>query len=265
MKGLSSAERLLKDLGVNDPKEIDLEAVAWTLGARVKYRPLDGCEACITGDTQRAIITVNSRRPRRRRRFSIGHELGHWQHHRGRILVCRADDIGRGRRNASTAERTADSYAADLLMPAYLFRPVTRAYPKLDFATVRAVADIFDASYTATAIRLVETGHAYALLICHGRDGRKWFTSTPGVPERWFPRKDLDEESSAADVLSGRAGDNAGLTKIGADAWFDRAEAGKYEVLEQTISIGSDEILSLVILADEEMLEETESFRTRRR
>ena len=97
MKGLSPAERLLKDLGVNDPKEIDLEAVAWTLGARVKYRPLDRCEACITGDMERAIITVNSRSPRRRRRFSIGHELGHWQHHRGRILVCRSDDIGRGR------------------------------------------------------------------------------------------------------------------------------------------------------------------------
>jgi hypothetical protein len=261
MKGLTAAERLLKELGVTDPKEIDLEAIAWTLGARVKYRPLDGCEACITGDTERAIISVNCRNPRRRRRFSIGHELGHWQHHRGRILVCRADDIGRGRRNASPAERTADAYAADLLMPAYLLKPVARAYPKLDFATVRAIADLFDASYTATAIRLVETAHAYALLVCHGPEGRKWFTSTPGVPERWFPRKDLDDDSSAPDVLSGRTNDDAGLRRVGADAWFDRAEAGKYEVLEQTISIGSDEILSLVVIADEEMLEEIDSLR----
>jgi Zn-dependent peptidase ImmA (M78 family) len=265
VKGLSPAERLLKDLGVNDPKEIDLEAVAWTLGARVKYRPLDRCEACISGDMERAIITVNSRSPRRRRRFSIGHELGHWQYHRGRILVCRSDDIGRGRRNASPPERIADAYAADLLMPAYLFKPAARAYPKLDFTTVRALADVFDASYTATAIRLVEIGHAYAVLVCHGREGRKWFTSTPGVPERWFPRKDLDEESSAPDILSGRTGDDAGLRKIGADAWFDRTEAGRYEVLEQTISVGSDEILSLIVIGDEEMLEETESFSARRR
>ena len=224
-----------------------------------------GCEARITGDPERAIITVNSRRLRRRRRSSIGHELGHWQHHRGRILVCRANDIGRGRRNASPAERTADSYAADLLLPAYLFKPVARAYPKLDFATVQVIADIFDASYTATAIRLVETGHAYALLVCHGREGRKWFTSTPGVPDRWFPRKDLDNESSAPDVLSGRAGDDAGLRKIGADAWFDRIEAARYEALEQTISVGTDEILSLIVIGDEEMLEDTESFSARRR
>lgn len=265
MKGLAPAERLLKELGVTDPKEIDLEAIAWTLRARVRYRPLDGCDACITGDTERAIITVNSRSPPRRRRFSIGHELGHWQQHRGRILVCRADDIGRGRRNASTAERTADAYAADLLMPAYLFKPVARAYSKLDFATVRAIADVFDASYTATAIRLVETGHAYALLVCHGREGRKWFTSTPGVPERWIPRKDLDEGSRAPDVLSGRVGDDAGLRKIGADAWFDRTEAGRYDVLEQTISVGTDEILSLIVIGDEEMLEDIESFQARRR
>lgn len=250
---------------MTDPKEIDLEAVAWTLGARVKYRPLDGCEACITGDSERAIITVNSRSPRRRRRFSIGHELGHWQHHRGRILVCHADDIGRGRRNASPAERIADAYAADLLMPACLFKPVARAYPRLDFATARAIANVFDASYTATVIRLVETAHAYAVLVCHGPEGRKWFTSTPGVPERWFPREDLDDESSAPDVLSGRTGDDAGLRKIGADAWFDRAEAGRYEVLEQTISVGSEEVLSLVVIADEAMLEETESFWPRRR
>jgi hypothetical protein len=48
VKGLTPAERLLKDLGVTDPKEIDLEAVAWTLGARVKYRPLDGCAPTIS-------------------------------------------------------------------------------------------------------------------------------------------------------------------------------------------------------------------------
>lgn len=264
MKGLTTAERLLKELGVTDPKEIDLEAVAWTLGARVKYRSLDGCEACITGDTERAIITVNSRSPRRRRRFSIGHELGHWQHHRGRILVCRAEDIGSGRRNASVAERTADAYAADLLMPAYLFKPVARAYPRLDFATVRAIADVFDASYTATAIRLVETGHAYAVLICHGRGGRKWFTGTPGVPERWFPRKDLDGDSSAPNILSGRTVDDATPRKIGADAWFDGPEASHYDVLEQTISVGSDEILSLVVITDEAMLEERDTFSRRR-
>jgi hypothetical protein len=177
------AELLLRNLGVTEPKDIDLEAIAWTLGVRIKYRPLDGCEACIAGDAERAIITVNSRSPRRRGRYSIGHELGHWKHHRGRVLVCRAEEIGRGGKKDAPAERAADAYAADLLMPGYLFRPIARAHPKLDFKTVRAIAD----------------------------------------------------------------------------AWFDRGEAARYDVEEQTIRTGHAEVLTLVLIREEEMLEEREA------
>lgn len=46
---LSPAEQLLQDLGVTEPKEIDLEAIAFHVNARIRYRPLDGCEACIVG------------------------------------------------------------------------------------------------------------------------------------------------------------------------------------------------------------------------
>ena len=58
---LTAAERLLQDLGVSEPGEIDLEAIAYHLNARVQYKPLDGCEARIVGAGDRAIITVNNR------------------------------------------------------------------------------------------------------------------------------------------------------------------------------------------------------------
>lgn len=63
------AEIILKRLGITDPREIDLEAIAWHLGVRVRYRPLDRCEARIIGCGDRAVITVNSHSGRRRRRF----------------------------------------------------------------------------------------------------------------------------------------------------------------------------------------------------
>ncbi len=43
----SAPERLLRSLGIERPEEIDLEAVAWSVGAKVKYRPLKSCEARI--------------------------------------------------------------------------------------------------------------------------------------------------------------------------------------------------------------------------
>jgi hypothetical protein len=38
---LRPAERILLELGIERPPDIDLEAIAWTLGAMVKYRTLD--------------------------------------------------------------------------------------------------------------------------------------------------------------------------------------------------------------------------------
>ena len=44
--------------------------------------------------------------------------------------------------------------------------------------------------------------------------------------------------------------------RIGAEAWFDRWEAQKYDVYEQTVRTGDHEILTLVLITDSRMLEE---------
>jgi hypothetical protein len=44
--------------------------------------------------------------------------------------------------------------------------------------------------------------------------------------------------------------------KIGADAWFDRRDADRFEVYEQTIRTGPDETLTLVVISDPKMLED---------
>lgn len=253
---MTPAEKVLQDLGVTEPKEIDLEAIAFYLGVRVRYRPLDGCEARIVGSDCGAIITVNARSSLRRRRYSIAHELGHWCHHRGKALVCRVEEFAD--RNAWSPERVADVYAADMIMPRYLFDPAARRYRKLEFKTMTALADEFSTSLTATAIRLIEGDHSPARAICHGSSGRKWFVRAPSVPSRWFPRDSLDSESFAFDMLYGKAKANAIPRKIGADAWFDRREADKYQLLEQTIQISAEEILTLVLVTDDRMCEEQE-------
>lgn len=254
---LAPAERLLQELGITDPQEIDLEAIAYHVGATIRFRPLDGCEARIIGRGSRAIITVNETSPFRRQRFSIGHELGHWQHHRGQPLVCRAEELCSRRYSATAPERVADAYASELLMPTYLFRPLLRDYPKLTFKTVKAVADIFQTSRTASAIRLVEADHSPAFVVCHGQQGRKWFIRAPSVPARWFPRDALDPEGFAFNILYGKGAEDLIPRKVGADAWFDRWEAGGFEVHEQTIRTADDEVLTLILISDQHMLEET--------
>jgi hypothetical protein len=253
---LSPAERLLQELGVTDPDEIELEAVAYHVNAHVRYRRLDGCEARIIGNGDRAIITVNANSAYPRKRFSIAHELGHWHHHRGKCLACRVEEFRP--RDALSPERTADSYAADLLMPYYLFRPLARQQGKLTFKAVAALADIFNTSRSATAIRLVESDYSPALLVCHGPKGRKWFTRSPSVPQRWFPQDSLDADSFAFGIQFGGRPDDPMPRRIGADAWFDRRDAERFEVHEQTMRTGPEEALTLVVISDPKMLEDQE-------
>ena len=251
---LSPAERLLQELGVTEPEEIDLEAIAYYVNARVRYRRLDGCEARIIGSGNEAIITVNAGSAPRRKRFSIAHELGHWHHHRGRCLACRVAEYQP--RDPLSPERSADGYAADLLMPYYLFRPLTRRQGKPTFKAVAALAEIFDTSTTATAIRFVESDCSPALLVCHGPKGRRWFTRAPSVPQRWFPQDNLDADSYAFGIQFGKSHNDPIPRKIGADAWFDRRDAERFEVHEQTIRTSPSETLTLVLISDSKMLED---------
>lgn len=252
---LTPAEQILFDLGITSPADIDLEAVAWTEGVVIKYRFLRGCEARIIGRLDRAIISVNDASPPARQRFSIGHELGHWRHHRGKSLFCRGSDIGlKSTFRQVNVELVANKFAADLLMPGYMFDQMARSYSKASFATVDAVAGEFGVSRSAAAIRLVQRGHLQALLICHGVHGRKWFFRSPHVSARWFPRQELDPESSAFAVQFGRSAGTPYPSKIGADAWFDRFDAHRFEVREQAVRYTGDCTLTLVIIEDEEML-----------
>ena len=69
-------------------------------------------------------------------------------------VVC-ADQIERGAGGQSGLERTANTYASNLLMPEYVFDPTAWRHPRLTFEVVRTIADLFDTSIKATAIRLV--------------------------------------------------------------------------------------------------------------
>lgn len=258
----SASERLLRSLGIEKPDEIDLETVAWSVGAKVKYRPLKSCEARICGCGDRAIISVDDRKTPQRRRFSVAHEIGHWIYHRGQLLVCRPSEIGSFgglRKGAISPEFVADQFASELLLPSYILGPVLSQYKSLNLKTVIEIAGAFKASRTATAIRLVQSNKFHSMLVCHGQKGRRWFLRPPCVPDRWFPREDLDRESYAFDALFGSKVEQPHPRKIVADAWFDRRDAERYMMLEHTFPLPNDEVLTLLTFTDGDMMEERDT------
>jgi Zn-dependent peptidase ImmA (M78 family) len=235
-------------LGIERPDQIDLEAIAWERGALVKYRPLDRCEAMIVGSQRRAIITVNSRSIPTRRRFSLGHEIGHWHHHRGRILFCGTADIGNPGHGALDPENQADQFASDLLMPDFMFRPRVMKLKRPLLSTSREIAEEFGVSLTATLLKLAAFDRFPIVVVCHNRRGRRWFRSAPMLPGWWFPKDDLDAESATFEMLFGGAAEISYARKIGADAWFEFRGVECYQIQEQAFRLPNDEVLTLLIL-----------------
>lgn len=251
----SRAERRLLELGITKPNEIDIEAIAWDEGVQVRYSNLKGCEARLVGVGDRAIVSIRETADECRKRFSLAHELGHWNYHRGRSFECRVEDWVDSYTSKPVEEREADRYAAELLMPAYMFKPLTGSIKHPTFDGVKELAEQFRTSLTATAIRLVDMNTWPLLLLCHSEQGRIWFKRSKDIPERWFPQKELDVDSLAFDrMFSGI--DRIRSQKIDADAWFNIRQAEGYEIVEDSIRISTSQILTLLWIEDEEMLEE---------
>lgn len=148
---------ILNDLGITDPQDIDVEAIAEDCGATIRYRLLSGCAARIMGYNNRAIITIDDHTPRPRQRFSAGHELGHWMRDRGRVSFQCTNSTFVREWSAENPETRANRFTSDLLLPPRMFRPRAKGLP-VTFESVRQLAETFTTSLTATAIRLIEYG-----------------------------------------------------------------------------------------------------------
>lgn len=210
---------------------------------------MDKCEATIVGGKSRAVITVNANSIPTRQRYSLSHEIGHWHHHRGKILYCAPGDIGNPAiPDALNPERQANEFASDLILPNYLFRPLALKLKKPTLAHIRELADVFRASATATVLKLVQNNLYPLVVVCHGKMQRRWFRRSEMLGEWWFPRDELDPDSFAFDMLFKNAKESTQPRKIGAGAWFTFRNVDRFEILEQSFLLPNEEVLTVLTL-----------------
>ena len=96
-----------------------------------------------------------------RTRFSIAHELGHYFIERHRVYLMtggQAHGSINEFRSDKQIEREADSFAASLLMPTHLIKPLVNA-GELSASRINELAGLFQTSLTSTAIRSVRVSH----------------------------------------------------------------------------------------------------------
>jgi len=248
------AEARLTELGIRDAKDLDVEAIAFDAGVEVRYATLAGCEATLVGVGDRAIATIRRSNLRGRERFSTGHEVGHWEMHRGQSFQCRVDDPTLNLESTAGLEREADEYASHLLMPTFLFNPAIKALKWPTLEQIQGIASDFESSQTATCIRLAKVDTLPVIVACYSAERRRWHLPAPHVPRRWWLKNALDKDSFAYELMT-RGFECRRPRKQSADAWFENDDAGEFEVLEQCFAIPDGKIIALLYLSDAGMFE----------
>ena len=253
-----SPEHLLKELGITQPEEIDIEAIAFYVGATVIYRKLDGCAARIVGKEDKAVISVHSGVNKGRQRFSIGHEIGHWMRDRGKTVVsCQQQDFRRpwGYEYRKDPESMANEYASNLLLPEFMFTPAARGRP-MTFDTVEKLSEKFITSRTATAIKLVQYGSFPAILVCHSKNARKWYTKGSDIPDYLHPHRELSPDTNAFALLYGAEERFSRPLIVDTYTWINYPSSEGYKIHEHSIKVAEDEVITLLWWKDEKQLVE---------
>jgi len=246
-----SPEALLQDLGITEPEELDIMAIAQHCGATILCKTLEGCAARITGNEDRAIITLDSNSRVERQRFSAGHELGHWMFDRGKMSLFSCEEkIFLKEWFSTNPETRANRYASDLLLPISMFKPRAKSFTRIDFDTAKSLAKTFTTSLTATAIRLVEHGPLPAILVCSSPSGLEWSIRGDGVKALWAQPPGPD--TYAYDILHNLKPEASG--DVDASAWFDHPLAEGANIHEHSIRSYQGLVLSLLWWRDESML-----------
>jgi len=249
------AEARIAELGIRDPQDLDVEAIAADAGLTVRYEPLNGCEATLVGVGQRAIATIRPSSVRGRERFSVGHELAHWEMHRGRSFRCRVDEPVLNLESNVQLEREADEFSSHLLMPRPLFNPRVLAQRWPTIAHLQEIAETFQTSQAATLIRLAKVDTLPVIVASYSIEGRLWYCAARHVPRRWRLKSVLDRDSFAHELLT-RGTPTLEPRKQSADAWFDDDGADEYELLEQCVPGMPGKVLVTLYLVEPEMFEE---------
>jgi hypothetical protein len=151
-------------------------------------------------------ILYDRRASPRRRRFTIGHEFGHYLLHRKKFPDgIRCDEAAVDGRVGVEVEREANAFSAALLMPLDDFRKRIAATDVPSFDDLGACADRYDVSLTAVILRWLRYTDRRAIMILSTDGYANWawssdpaFKSGRYIKTRISPPYELPARSGVA-------------------------------------------------------------------
>jgi hypothetical protein len=247
--GLSATE-ILRRLGIGEPEDIDLAAIAHACGALIVFEENDHFEGRILGVGHRAVITISTSVSKERHKYTAAHEIGHWMQDRHSMTVCSREAIG-FKTQANASERRANEFAAELTMPPFMFAPLL-AKGAFGFTTVRELAHRFQTSLISTAIQVALLSVRPTVFVVAKAGERPYFQPRPGK-QTTFPyqtlRRSPGPATKAQALLQGRK-----LTEhfvdVPATEWFLDVQNANRMVREDSFLVADGVVYTLLQALD---------------
>jgi Zn-dependent peptidase ImmA (M78 family) len=244
------ANLIIQEFGITNPKEIDLEAIAYDRGLIVQEKELNGCDGRIITLNKLGFIFVNSRiREAGKKRFVIAHELGHFELNKDKNLIKICDEAAFINWNKNgPQEKEANEFASEILFPRIMFNDFC-SKQKFSKDLIIGLANYFNCSISSTALRYAEIGNIPIAVIFSQNKTVKWYRCNKSFPFQFVDiRIKVNDKSYAYDYFEGKDIPQK-PEEIISDAWFqtDYNFKSNFPLSEQNIIFASyNAVLSLI-------------------
>lgn len=229
-KGKIAVNKMLDDCGLDNIFEVPLELLVAGRGALLRYSELKGADGRIVfGKLGKAIITIDSKiEYEGKRRFTIVHELGHFEMHKD-IQPHNDSDFTLNNFKSGNQEFEANQFAVELLMPETLFRAECSKH-KFSPDLLRLLAEKFSSSITSVAYRYLELGNQPLYVFYSHNNIVKYWKNSDGY---FLKVKDITNLPTPTDSVAYEYFKDGTIYKkgesiqeISKSTWF---ELGKYD------------------------------------
>jgi IrrE N-terminal-like domain len=235
----AAAKEVLERYAIEESKHLVLEGLAADLGVTVVRGELAGAVARLARVGDHARIRVATRVTNAgRQRFSVAHELGHFvlKHDGSALAGCQERSMVDYKGESKESE--ANIFAVELLLPEKLVRRRCDVLP-VDLRPVRKLADEFETSVTATAIRFIEFSPERCALVYSEKGRVRWTRKSESF---WFRLiglgQPLEPASLAIDFFRKGAVPEE-PEDVRGDAWIESSSGRAPEVVEHSMAIPS--------------------------
>jgi Zn-dependent peptidase ImmA (M78 family) len=235
----------------------DLQAIAQQFHLSIRERDLAGCDGALLRsavDSRGIIVVKSSIREFGRKRFTIGHEIGHLVLH-GASAACAHSEVGNWSRTAKQTEKEADEFAAELLMPTKeIGAVINSSAPSLQI--IQGVAREYEASLSACAWRYCDVVDVPCAVVWSTNEIIQWSRKSDSF--RYFLQRNVEvpQASYAMAAFKGKKlpGDPE---PVAAHEWIEspRLHDGA-EIWEQSLLLPSYESVMTLLWIKREIAKE---------